>query len=104
MLDVKTGAHEDSAAASSQELIARAEALVPLLRENGPKTEQLRCLTEDSSRTLVERLLALCPSSEVHRAKPIQRLLRDMHVFEHQHAATPFANYELFGRKFVAAS
>jgi len=52
---------------------------------------------------VIERLLALCPSTEIHRTRPIQRLLRDMHVFEHQHAATPFINYELFGRRFFAS-
>jgi len=61
----------------------------------------VRCF--ELTRALVERLLDLCPSSEIQRSKPIQRLLRDIHVFEHQHAATPFANYELFGRRFFAA-
>lgn len=60
----------------------------------------VRCF--ELARRLIERLLDLCPSSEIHRSKPIQRLLRDIHVFEHQHAATPFANYELFGRRFFA--
>jgi alkylation response protein AidB-like acyl-CoA dehydrogenase len=61
----------------------------------------VRCF--ELTRGIVERLLALCPSSEIQRSRPIQRLLRDIHVFEHQHAATPFLNYEMFGRKFFAA-
>jgi len=60
----------------------------------------VRCF--ELARGVIERLLALCPSTEVHRTKPMQRLLRDIHVFEHQHAATPFINYELYGRKFFA--
>jgi alkylation response protein AidB-like acyl-CoA dehydrogenase len=61
----------------------------------------VRCF--ELTRGIVERLLALCPSSEIKRSQPIQRLLRDIHVFEHQHAATPYLNYEMFGRKFFAA-
>jgi len=61
----------------------------------------VRCF--ELARGVIERLLALCPSTEIHRTRPIQRLLRDMHVFEHQHAATPFINYELFGRRFFAS-
>lgn len=61
----------------------------------------VRCF--ELTRALIERLLDLCPSSEIQRSKPIQRLLRDIHVFEHQHAASPFANYELFGRRFFTA-
>jgi hypothetical protein len=26
-----------------------------------------------------------------------------VHVFEHQHAASPFINYELYGRRFLAS-
>jgi alkylation response protein AidB-like acyl-CoA dehydrogenase len=57
----------------------------------------VRCF--ELARQIVERLFALCPSTEIHRTTPIQRLLRDMHVFEHQHAMTPFINYEQLGRK-----
>jgi alkylation response protein AidB-like acyl-CoA dehydrogenase len=60
----------------------------------------VRCF--ELARGIIERLFALCPSTEIHRTRPIQRLLRDIHVFEHQHAATPFINYELFGRSFFA--
>jgi alkylation response protein AidB-like acyl-CoA dehydrogenase len=60
----------------------------------------VRCF--ELARGVIERLFALCPSSEIHRTRPIQRLLRDVHVFEHQHAASPFINYELYGRKFFA--
>jgi alkylation response protein AidB-like acyl-CoA dehydrogenase len=60
----------------------------------------VRCF--ELARQIVERFLALCPSTEIHRTQPLQRLLRDMHVFEHQHAMTPFINYELYGRKFFA--
>jgi alkylation response protein AidB-like acyl-CoA dehydrogenase len=59
----------------------------------------VRCF--ELARGVVERLLALCPSTEIHLTGPIQRLLRDMHVFEHQHALTPFINYELYGRKLT---
>jgi 3-hydroxy-9,10-secoandrosta-1,3,5(10)-triene-9,17-dione monooxygenase len=61
----------------------------------------VRCF--ELARGVVERLFALCPSTEIHRTKPIQRLLRDIHVFEHQHAASPYINYELYGRKFFAS-
>ena len=60
----------------------------------------VRCF--ELAKDVVEQLLALAPSSEVHRTQPLQRLLRDIHVFQHQHAATPFINYEMFGRKFLA--
>jgi 3-hydroxy-9,10-secoandrosta-1,3,5(10)-triene-9,17-dione monooxygenase len=60
----------------------------------------VRCF--ELARGVIERLFAWCPSTEIRRTKPIQRLLRDMHVFQHQHAATPFINYELYGRKFFA--
>jgi len=59
----------------------------------------VRCF--ELARGVVENLLALCPSSEIQLAGPIQRLLRDMHVFEHQHALTPFINYELYGRRMT---
>ena len=58
----------------------------------------VRCF--ELARGVIERLLALCPSTEVFRNKPLQRLLRDAHVFQHQHAITPFINYELYGRTF----
>jgi 3-hydroxy-9,10-secoandrosta-1,3,5(10)-triene-9,17-dione monooxygenase len=61
----------------------------------------VRCF--EFARGVVERLFALCPSTEIHRTKPIQRLLRDMHVFEHQHALTPFINYELYGRRLLTS-
>jgi len=60
----------------------------------------VRCF--ELAKGVVERLLALAPSTEIHRTQPIQRLLRDIHVFQHQHAATPFINYEAFGRRFFA--
>jgi alkylation response protein AidB-like acyl-CoA dehydrogenase len=50
------------------------------------------------AREAIEGLYALCPSAEIHLDTPIQRLVRDVHVFEHQHALTPFINYELYGR------
>lgn len=61
----------------------------------------VRCF--ELARGIIERLFALCPSSEIQRTKSLQRLLRDIHVFERQHAATPFLNYEMFGKKFFAA-
>jgi alkylation response protein AidB-like acyl-CoA dehydrogenase len=61
----------------------------------------VRCF--ELARGVIERLFALCPSTEIHRIRPIQRLVRDVHVFQHQHAATPFINYELYGRKFFAS-
>ena len=60
----------------------------------------VRCF--ELARGVIESLFALAPSSEIHRTRPLQRLLRDVHVFEHQHAASPFINYELYGRKFFA--
>lgn len=60
----------------------------------------VRCF--ELARGVIESLFALAPSSEIHRTKPLQRLLRDVHVFEHQHAAAPFINYELYGRRFFA--
>jgi alkylation response protein AidB-like acyl-CoA dehydrogenase len=60
----------------------------------------VRCF--ELARGVVERLLAVAPSTEIHRTQPIQRLVRDIHVFQHQHAATPFINYEAFGRRFFA--
>jgi alkylation response protein AidB-like acyl-CoA dehydrogenase len=50
------------------------------------------------AREAIEGLYALCPSAEIHLERPMQRLIRDVHVFEHQHALTPFINYELYGR------
>src|SRR5262249_27218000 len=54
------------------------------------------------AREVIESLYALCPSTEIHLAKPIQRLVRDVHVFQHQHAMTPFISFELYGRKLCA--
>jgi hypothetical protein len=61
----------------------------------------VRCL--ELARRVIEGLFALAPSSEISRAKSLQRLLRDVHVFEHQHAGSPFINYELYGRRFFAS-
>jgi alkylation response protein AidB-like acyl-CoA dehydrogenase len=61
----------------------------------------VRCF--ELTRAIVERLLALAPSTEIQLTRPIQRLLRDIHVFEHQHAATPFINYEMYGRRFFSS-
>lgn len=61
----------------------------------------VRCF--EIAREVIERLFALCPSSEIRRSRAIQRLLRDIHVFEHQHAATPFINYERAGRLLLAS-
>jgi alkylation response protein AidB-like acyl-CoA dehydrogenase len=61
----------------------------------------VRCF--ELARGVIERLFDLCPSSEIQRTKPLQRLLRDIHVFERQHAATPYLNYEMFGKRFFAA-
>jgi 3-hydroxy-9,10-secoandrosta-1,3,5(10)-triene-9,17-dione monooxygenase len=61
----------------------------------------VRCL--ELARGVIERLFALAPSSEIHRTKSLQRLLRDVHVFEHQHAASPFINYELYGRRLFSS-
>jgi alkylation response protein AidB-like acyl-CoA dehydrogenase len=55
------------------------------------------------AREAIEGLYALCPSADIHLDRPIQRLVRDVHVFEHQHAVTPFANYELYGRRLCAS-
>lgn len=61
----------------------------------------VRCL--ELARGIIERLFSLAPSTEIHRTKSLQRLLRDVHVFEHRHAASPFINYELHGRRFFAS-
>ncbi len=61
----------------------------------------VRCF--ELARGVIESLFALAPSTEIHRTKSLQRLLRDVHVFEHQHAASPFINYELYGRRFFAS-
>jgi alkylation response protein AidB-like acyl-CoA dehydrogenase len=61
----------------------------------------VRCF--ELARAVIERLFTLCPSAEIHRTRSMQRLLRDVHVFQHQHAASPFINYELYGRKFFAS-
>ena len=61
----------------------------------------VRCF--ELARGVIENLFALAPSSEIYRTKALQRLLRDVHVFEHQHAAAPFINYELYGRRFFAS-
>jgi 3-hydroxy-9,10-secoandrosta-1,3,5(10)-triene-9,17-dione monooxygenase len=60
----------------------------------------VRCF--ELARGIIERLFALCPSSEVQLTQPLQRLIRDTHVFQHQHAATPYSSYELYGRRFFA--
>jgi 3-hydroxy-9,10-secoandrosta-1,3,5(10)-triene-9,17-dione monooxygenase len=57
----------------------------------------VRCF--ELARSVIETLYALCPSTEIQSERPIQRLLRDVHVFQHQHAATPFISYELCGRE-----
>ena len=62
----------------------------------------VRCL--ELARGVIESLFALAPSTEIHRTKSLQRLLRDVHVFEHQHAASPFINYELYGRAFLSSA
>ena len=54
------------------------------------------------AREAIETLYAVCPSVEIQLERPIQRLLRDMHVFEHQHAISLYTNYELYGRQFCA--
>jgi len=79
--------------ANGSDVNPQAAALQPI----GP----VRCF--ELARGVIERLLALCPSTEIHRTKPIQRLLRDIHVFEHQHALTPFINYALYGRRLFAS-
>ena len=61
----------------------------------------VRCL--ELARGVIEGLFALAPSTEIHKTKSLQRLLRDVHVFEHQHAASPFINYELYGRRFFGS-
>ncbi|MDG2005423.1 MAG: hypothetical protein P8J20_19035 [Novosphingobium sp.] len=58
----------------------------------------VRCI--ELARGVIERLLALAPSTQIHRSGALQRLLRDVHVFQHQHAMTPFINYEQYGRNF----
>lgn len=63
-------------------------------------TGSVRCI--ELARGVIERLLALAPSTQIHRSGSLQRLLRDVHVFQHQHAMTPFINYEQFGRNFFA--
>jgi alkylation response protein AidB-like acyl-CoA dehydrogenase len=55
------------------------------------------------AREVIEILYALCPSTEIHLTSPIQRLLRDVHVFQHQHAMAPFIAFELYGRKLCAS-
>lgn len=58
----------------------------------------VRCI--ELARGVIERLLALAPSTEIHRTGSLQRLLRDIHVFQHQHAMTPHIAYEQYGRRF----
>lgn len=60
----------------------------------------VRCM--ELARGVIESLFALAPSTEILRTKSLQRLLRDIHVFEHQHAASPFINYEIYGRRFLS--
>jgi alkylation response protein AidB-like acyl-CoA dehydrogenase len=50
------------------------------------------------AREAIEALYEVCPSSELKTDRPLQRLLRDVHAFEHQHALTPFICNELYGR------
>ena len=61
----------------------------------------VRCL--ELARGVIEGLFALAPSAEINRTKSLQRLLRDVHVFEHQHAGAPYINYELYGRRFFTS-
>lgn len=51
---------------------------------------------------MIESLLALAPSTEIHRSGALHRLLRNVHVFQHQHTMAPFINYEQYGRNFFA--
>jgi len=60
-----------------------------------------RCI--ELARGVIERLLALAPSTAIHRTGSLQRLLRDIHVFQHQHAMTPHIAYEQYGRRFFAS-
>ena len=57
----------------------------------------VRCF--ELARGVIEGLFDICPSTEVDLSRPIQRLMRDIQVFQHQHAVAPFINYELYGRK-----
>jgi 3-hydroxy-9,10-secoandrosta-1,3,5(10)-triene-9,17-dione monooxygenase len=59
-----------------------------------------RCL--QLAREAIEGLYALCPSADIRLESPIQRLVRDVHVFEHQPGITPFINLELYGRNLCA--
>ena len=59
-----------------------------------------RCI--ELARGVIERLLALAPSTEIRRTGALQRLLRDIHVFQHQHAMTPLIVYEQYGRRFLS--
>lgn len=61
----------------------------------------VRCI--ELARGVIERLLALAPSTEIHRSGALQRLLRDIHTFQHQHAMTPHIAYEQYGRRFFAS-
>ena len=54
------------------------------------------------AREAIEALYALSPSADIHLESPIQRLVRDVAVFEHQPGITPFINFELYGRSLCA--
>jgi hypothetical protein len=60
----------------------------------------VRCF--ELARGVIESLLALAPSTEIHRSGALHRLLRNVHVFQHQHTMAPFINYEQYGRNFFA--
>jgi alkylation response protein AidB-like acyl-CoA dehydrogenase len=54
------------------------------------------------AREAIDQLYEVCPSSELNTERPIQRLFRDAHAFEHQHALTQFIALELYGRTLGA--
>jgi 3-hydroxy-9,10-secoandrosta-1,3,5(10)-triene-9,17-dione monooxygenase len=50
------------------------------------------------AREAIETLYEVCPTDEIRLNRPIQRLLRDLHVFTHQGAMAPYVNYERYGQ------
>jgi alkylation response protein AidB-like acyl-CoA dehydrogenase len=84
--------HRLAARASGADLDANEAAVLAI----GP----VRCF--ELARGVIESLFALAPSTEIQRARPLQRLLRDVHAFQHQHAAAPYIAYEQFGRRLFA--
>jgi hypothetical protein len=83
-------------AALRDELLGRATALVPVLRERAVRTEHLRHIPPETVQDLVSSGLIRIGNLE---SDPIQRFHRDVHGASHHAALTWDPPAEQFGRQ-----